>query len=174
MNRNHCHFWDCTQVLHFRLFCWLWVLLHFFLGMLAHSSRYKSSELNSPIPVYFSSLIPEMLMFTLPISCLTTSNLPWFMGLTFQISMQYSLHHWTLPDTLTTGHCFFFGSTFSFLLVLFLLSSPVACFVPTDLGGSSFRVISFCLFLLFMGFSRQECWSGLPFFSPVDHILSEN
>ena len=25
-----CHFWDCIQVLHFRLFCWLWWLLHFF------------------------------------------------------------------------------------------------------------------------------------------------
>ena len=30
-----------------------------------------------------------------------------------------------------------------------------------------------CLFILFMGFSRQEYWSGLPFRSPVDHILSE-
>ena len=29
------------------------------------------------------------------------------------------------------------------------------------------------LFILFMGFSRQEYWSGLPFPSPVDHILSE-
>ena len=27
--------------------------------------------------------------------------------------------------------------------------------------------------ILFMGFSRQEYWSGLPFTSPVDHILSE-
>ena len=27
--------------------------------------------------------------------------------------------------------------------------------------------------ILFMGFSRQEYWSGLPFPSPVDHILSE-
>ena len=31
---------------------------------------------------------------------------------------------------------------------------------------------SFCLFILFMGFSRQECWSDLPFPSPVDHVLS--
>ena len=29
------------------------------------------------------------------------------------------------------------------------------------------------LFILFMGFSRQEYWSGLPFPSPVDYILSE-
>ena len=28
-------------------------------------------------------------------------------------------------------------------------------------------------FILFTGFSRQEYWSGLPFSSPVDHILSE-
>ena len=34
-----------------------------------------SSELNSPIPVHFSSLIPKMLVFTLAISRLTTSNL---------------------------------------------------------------------------------------------------
>ena len=28
--RSFSHFWDCTQVLHFRLFCWVWGLLHFF------------------------------------------------------------------------------------------------------------------------------------------------
>ena len=32
--RSFCHFWDCTQVLHFGLFCWLWWLLHFFKGFL--------------------------------------------------------------------------------------------------------------------------------------------
>ena len=36
----------------------------------------NSSELNSPIPVHFSSLIPKMMMFTLAISYLTISNLP--------------------------------------------------------------------------------------------------
>ena len=44
---------------------------------------------------------------------------------------------------------------------------------PTNLGSSSFSVLSFCLFILFMRFSRQEYWSGLPFPSPVDHVLSE-
>ena len=28
--RSFCRLRDCTQVLHFRLSCWLWVLLHFF------------------------------------------------------------------------------------------------------------------------------------------------
>ena len=68
--------------------------------------------------------------------------------------MQYcSLQHWTLllsPVTSTAGY-----------------------WTPTSLGSSSFSVLSSCLFILFMGFSRQEQWSGLPFPSPVDHILSD-
>ena len=39
--RSFCHFWDCTRVLHFRLFCWLWELLYFFLGILTHSRIYN-------------------------------------------------------------------------------------------------------------------------------------
>ena len=39
--RSFCCFWDCVQVLHFRLFCGPWWLLHFFQGILAHSSRYN-------------------------------------------------------------------------------------------------------------------------------------
>ena len=118
-----------------------------------------------------------MSTFTLAISCLISSNLPWFMGLSFQIPMQYcSLQHRTLlpsPVTSTTWHCFHFDSISLFSLELFLLSYPVAYWAPTDLGSSSFSVISFCFFLLFMGFSRQEYWSGLPLPSPVDHVLSE-
>ena len=109
--------------------------------------------------------------------CLTTSNLPWFMDLTFQVPLQYSsLQHRTLlplPVTSTTGCCFCFGSVSSFFLEVFLHWSSVAYWAHTDLGSSSFSVLSFCLFILFMGFSRQEYWSGLPFPSPVDHILSE-
>ena len=175
--KSTCHFWDCIQVLHFGLFCWLWGLLHFFSGILAHSSRCNGSELNSPIPVHLSSLIPKMSMFTLAISCLTTSNLRLFMDLTFQVPTQYSLQHQTLlspPVTSTTGCCFHFGSISSFFLELFLHCSPVAYYrAPANLESSSFSVISFCLFILLMGFSRQEYWSGLLFPSPVDHILSE-
>ena len=99
------------------------------------------------------------------------------MDLTFQVHKQYcSLQHWTLllsPITSTTGCCFCFASTSSFFLELFLHWSPVAYWAPIDLGSSSFSVLSFCLFILFMGFSRQEYWSGLPFPSPMDHILSD-
>ena len=89
-----------------------------------------------------------------------------------------SLQHQTLlplPVTFTHKHinrCYCcFGSVSSFSLELFIHYSPVAYWAPTDLGSSSFSVPSFCLFILFMGFSRQEYWNG--FLSPVDHILSE-
>ena len=118
-----------------------------------------------------------MSMFTLAISCFTASNLPWFMDLTFQVPKQYCfLQHQTLLPSLvtsTTGCCFCFGSIPSLFLELFLHCSPVAYWAPTDLGSSSFSVLSFCIFLLFMGFSRQEYWSSLLFPSPVDHVFSE-
>ena len=118
-----------------------------------------------------------MSTFTLAISCLTTSNSPWFMDLIFQVPIQFcSLQHGSWlpsPVTSTTGYCFCFGSIPSFFLELFLYWSPVAYWAPTELGNSSFSVLSFCLFILFMRFSRQEYWSALLFPSPVDHVLSE-
>ena len=36
----------------------------------------QSSELNSPISIHFSAMIAKLSMFTLAISCLTTSNSP--------------------------------------------------------------------------------------------------
>ena len=108
-----------------------------------------------------------MLMFTLAISCLTKSNLPWFMNLTFHVPMQSitsHIHNWVL--FLLWLHVF----------ILSRVSSPVissSILGTMDLGSSSFSVLSFCLFILSMGFSRLEYWSGLPFPSPVDHILSD-
>ena len=82
-----------------------------------------------------------MSMLTLAISCLTTSNLPWFMDLTFQVPMQYCfysirlyIHHLHIR----TGCCFWFGSISSFFLELFLHSFLVAYWAPSDLGISSF------------------------------------
>ena len=86
------------------------------------------------------------------------------------------LEHQTLlqsPLISTTGCCLCFGSISSLFLELFLHWSPVAYWSPADQGSSSCSVLSFCLFILFMGFSRHEYWSCLPFSSPVDHVLSE-
>ena len=118
-----------------------------------------------------------MSTFTLAVSWLTTSDLPWVMDLTFQVSTQYcSLQHQTLcPSsvTSTTEHYYSFASISSFFLELFLHSSSVAHWTPIDLGSSYFSVIYFYLFILFMGFSRQEYWSSFRFPSLVDYVLSE-
>ena len=71
-----------------------------------------------------------MSTFTVAISCLTTSNFPWFMDLTFQIPMQYcSLQHRTLllfPVPSTAGCCICFGSIPSFFGVISpLISSSI-------------------------------------------------
>ena len=63
-------------------------------------------------------------------------------------------------------------SFFLELLVTALLSSPVAYWIPSNLGSSSSAILFFCLFILSMGFSRQEHCSGLLFPPPVDHSLS--
>ena len=94
------------------------------------------------------------------------------MDLTFQVPMQHRILL-SSPVTSTTGCCFHFGSFSSFFLELFFHWSSVAYWAPTSLGSSSFSVLSFCLFILFMGFSKQEYWSGLPFPSPVEHDLSK-
>ena len=71
------------------------------------------------------------------------------------------------------------GVLFLLWLHLFILSGVLSALISssiwesTSLGGSSFSVLSFCLFILFVGFSRQEYWNGFPFPSPGDHILSE-
>ena len=69
--------------------------------------------------------------------------------------MQYcSLQHQTLlpsPVTSVTGCCFCFVSVSSFFLDLFIQSPPVAYRAPTNLGSSSFSVLSFCFFIVFMG-----------------------
>ena len=94
-------------------------------------------------------------MSTLTISCLTTSNLLWFMDLTFQVPMrQCSLKHQTLLsplDTPTTEHHFCFDSASSFfldLLVITLRSSPVVYWTPSYLeesfSGTILFAISYC------------------------------
>ena len=114
-----------------------------------------------------------MLTFTFAISYLTTSNLPWFMDLTFQLPMKYcSLQNQTLlllPVTSTTGFCFIlapslhsFWSYFSTDLQLHFGHLPT--------WGVHLSVSYLCLFKLFMGFSRQEDWFAIPL-SSGPHLL---
>ena len=101
-----------------------------------------------------------MSTFTLAIPCLTTSNLPWFMDLTFQVPMRYcSLQHRTLllsPVASTAGYCFCFGSIPSFFLESFLhWISPLASYVLIPDNHSWFDA-----FLLSHLFSCCSC--GYP------------
>ena len=89
-----------------------------------------------------------MSIFTLAISCLIMSNLPWFMDLTFQVPMQYcSLQQ----QTFTTRHIhnwasFLLWPSASFfldLLVIALCSSPVEHWTSYNPRGSSSSVIYF-------------------------------
>ena len=117
-----------------------------------------------------SSPIPKMSVFTFAISCLTTSNLPCFMDLTFQVPMEYcsSLQHRTLvlpPDTSTGEHCFHFGSACS-LLELLLYSSPVAYWTLTNLGvhlSVSYLFAFSCCSWVFK--ARILKWFAIPFSS---------
>ena len=101
------------------------------------------------------------------------------MNLISQVPMLCSsLQHQSLLspwDTSTAENrfCFSKASFFLELLVIALCSSLLAYYIPSNLGGLSSSVISFHLFILFIGFSQQEYWSGLPFLPPVVHVLSE-
>ena len=85
----------------------------------------------------------------------------------------------TAPDfTFITSHIHRWV-LFLLWLHLFILSGVISPLISSSMFGTywpgefSFSVLSFCLFILFMGFSRREHWSDLPFPSPVDHVLPE-
>ena len=117
-----------------------------------------------------------MLMLTLAISCLTSSNFPWFMGLTFQVPTQYcSLQHQTSlpsPVTSTTGYWFCFGFISSFFLFMSsLISSCILC--TCWLGEFIFQLSSFLPFHTVYGILKARImkWFSIP--SSVDHVLSD-
>ena len=116
-------------------------------------------------------------MFNLASSCLITSNLPWFLEPTFQVTMQYySLQHRTLVPSPVPMHNWVM---FLLCIHLFILSGVISPLTSSSIFGTYwpgefiFQCPLFLPFTLFMGFLRQEYWSGLPFPSPVDHVLSE-
>ena len=80
-------------------------------------------------------------MFTLAISSylLPLSICPNIPG-SYAILIFTALDLASITSTSTAGYCFFFGSTPSFFLELFLHWSPVAYWVPTDLRSFSFSM----------------------------------
>ena len=117
-----------------------------------------------------------MSMFTVPISCLASSNLPWFIDLTFQVPMQIALS--ALDFISVTSHIHSWTWLLLWLWLIFLsgvifllITSSILCTYQP--GEFIFQFPIILPFILFMGFSSQEYWNDLPFLSPVDHIWSE-
>ena len=109
-----------------------------------------------------------MSTITLAISCLTTSNLPWFMDLTLQVSMQYcSLQHRTLLPvsvTSTIGHCLCFDSVSSFFLSYF---STILILDSSRSGEFIFQCHIFLPFPTVHGVLKAKIlkWFAIPFSS---------
>ena len=135
-----------------------------------------SSELNSPIPVHFSSLIPRMLTFTLGISfyhfqfaLIHGPDIPD----SYAILLFTTLDLASISSHIHNWGCFCFGCVLSFFLELFPHWSPVACWAPTDLGSSSFSVLfafSYCSWISRGKNTEVVCHFLLHI---LDHILSE-
>ena len=112
-------------------------------------------------------------MFTLAICHLTTSNLPEY------ISSSYAILFFTASDFASITCHIHNWVLFMLWLCLFILSGVISLLFSNSILGNYlpgefiFQCHIFCLFILFMGFSRQEYLSGLPFPSLVDHFLSE-
>jgi len=97
----------------------------------------------------------------------------------------YAIFFFTASDFTFTTRCIhnweslLLWPRFFVFLVLLLCSCPVAFWTPSDLGGGEgggliSGVVMFCLFILFMDFSGQEYWSGLPFPPPNKYTVIEN
>ena len=85
-----------------------------------------------------------------------------------------SLQHQTLfspPGTSTTGCCFHFGSASSFFLELFPCFFTVVYWTPTELGSSSFSVVSFSFSYCSRAFQGKNT-AVICHSSPVDHVFS--
>ena len=122
-----------------------------------------------------------MSMFTLAISCLTTSNFPWFMDLTF-----YSRF---LCSTVLCSIGFYYShQTHQQLSVLplwpsrFIHSEAIGNFPPLLPGsildtfrprGTHLRYLILLAFCTAHEALMESILGGLPFPPPVDHVLSE-
>ena len=134
------------------------------------------SELKSPIPIHLTSLIPKIsisllpsAVWPLPICLIHWPNSPGSYAILLFIASDIAsiishIHNWVL---------------FFLWLCLFILSGVISLLFSSSILGTYwpgefiFQCPIFLPFKVFMWFSRQEYWSGLPFPSPVYHILSE-
>ena len=115
-----------------------------------------------------------MSMFTLVIYCLTTPDSSWFMDLIFQFPMQYCsysfrlyFHYQTHPqvNVSTLAQLILPGTIINYCLLF--PRSILETFWPR---GSYSGIISFCLIILSMEFSRE--WVAFP--PPVNYVCQNS
>ena len=133
--RSFCHFWDCTQVLLFRIFCWLWGLLLFFEGILAHSSRYNGHL--SSIRPFQSILVPWLVKCVSVHSChLLFDHFQFALIHEPKIPGSYAILLFTASDfTSITSHTHS-GLLFLLWLHLFILSGVIFPFFSSSILGT--------------------------------------
>ena len=108
-----------------------------------------------------------MSMFTLTISCLNTSNFPWFIDLTVQIPMQFcSLQHQTLLPLPITSQVLLWLHLFILSGIISpLISSSIAYWAPTTwwvhLSVSYLFAFSYCSW----GSQGKSTVEAIPFSS---------
>ena len=102
-------------------------------------------------------------------------------GMQFQVSLfgvQSVLLH--IKQNINNSLLIYNFKFISIVITLWTLSNCPLLFPSSILDifwprwGTSSSVLSFCLFILPIGFSRKEYWSGLSFSSPADHIFSNS
>ena len=124
-------------------------------------------------PRPFRSLIFKMSVVTPAISCLTTSNSPWFMDLTFQLlcnivlySIRLYFHYQSYPQLGVV-------LALALFLVSEVISSLFSILSTYWLGEFIFQCHLFLPFHTVYEVLKQDYWNVLPFPSPVNHILPE-
>ena len=106
----------------------------------------------------WSSLLP-LLLDHIQFTLIHGPNISGFYAILFFIALDFTtrhIHNWA--SFLLWPNCFILSGAICNCLLLFL--SNIVGIIW--LGVSYYGVIYFCLFILFMGFSWQEYWSGLP------------
>ena len=118
-----------------------------------------------------------MSLFTLAISCLTTSSLPWFMDLTFQVPMQYCF--FTAWDVTSITSHIHNRASFLFWLCLFILFGVISPLFSNSTLGTYwpwefiFQCPIFLPFHTVHGVLKIKTlkWSAIPFSSGL-HFVS--
>ena len=161
--RSFCHFWDCPQELDFIDFCWLWWLLHFFYGILSHTSRYNDQVKfahHSPLVHWFLKCWCSLLSSPVWPPPFTLIHGPNFLG-------SYALLLLTASDfTSITSHIQNWV-LFLLWLCLFILSGVISPFIlgTYQPGKFIFQCHIFLPFHTVRGVlkARTLKWFAIPF-----------